>query len=151
MRRRRVVYLDSSALVKLVFAEPETAVLERAIADARRAASELSLAEVLRGVGRMAQHLPPSERAELMTSARDIVTRHDLIALTRSLLTEAGELGPPRLRTLDAIHLVSARTLGDDLDTFLSYDRRQLAAALGAGLPVLSPGVEGRPPRSGAT
>ena len=79
----------------------------------------------------------------MIDAADAAVTRVALIEMTRRLLREAGALGPSRLRTLDAVHIASARSLGDDLDAFVSYDRRQLEAAAGAGLTVVSPGAAG--------
>jgi hypothetical protein len=44
------------------------------------------------------------------------------------------------LRSLDAVHVATARVLRLDLTGFVSYDNRQVAAAVDAGLPVMSPG-----------
>ena len=43
------------------------------------------------------------------------------------------------LRSLDAIHLATARIFGDELDARVSYDDRLLRAADEAGLPTISP------------
>ena len=43
------------------------------------------------------------------------------------------------LRSLDAIHLATARVLADDLDGLVSYDEPLLTATSGVGLPVVSP------------
>jgi predicted nucleic acid-binding protein len=48
---------------------------------------------------------------------------------------------PPRLRTLDAIHLATALDLADSLSTLLTYDKLLAEAARAAGLTVLSPGA----------
>jgi predicted nucleic acid-binding protein len=48
---------------------------------------------------------------------------------------------PPALASLDAIHLATALSLGDELSAFVAYDRLLLAAAKGAGLPVETPGL----------
>lgn len=56
-----------------------------------------------------------------------------------AVLDSAEILGPPRLRSLDAIQLASAVSLGDDLGVFVAYDERLLAAAEDAGLSVLAP------------
>ena len=44
-----------------------------------------------------------------------------------------------KLRALDAIHLATARSLGDDLATLIAYDHRLLDAARLAGLAVERP------------
>ena len=43
------------------------------------------------------------------------------------------------LHSLDAIHLATARVLGEDLDALVSYDDRLLKAATDAGLATTSP------------
>ena len=92
-----LVYLDASALVKLVVAEAETAALRTYLADRpRRATSVLAQVEVARalesrGHGRQAQLRPCSTGWWSSDSATSIVAR-------------AGRVGPPALRTLDAIH-----------------------------------------------
>jgi predicted nucleic acid-binding protein len=63
----------------------------------------------------------------------------NLIPLTPDLLDRAALLGPPLLRSLDAIHLASALTLGAELTAFVAYDRRLQAAALEERVPVAAP------------
>jgi predicted nucleic acid-binding protein len=62
-----------------------------------------------------------------------------LIALDFSLLDRAGEIAPDDLRSLDAIHVVSALALGADLGEFFTYDQRLADAARYQGLSVVSP------------
>lgn len=56
------------------------------------------------------------------------------------MLSAAGTLRPPELRTLDAIHLATAQALGADLGLFVAYDLRLLQAAEGLGLRTAMPG-----------
>jgi predicted nucleic acid-binding protein len=56
----------------------------------------------------------------------------------RPLLAAAGALGEPALRALDAIHVASAVGL-QPIDTFVTYDERQAAAARLAGLRTIAP------------
>jgi predicted nucleic acid-binding protein len=56
-----------------------------------------------------------------------------------TLSDEAGIMSPPELRSLDAIHLASARTLGRKLEALVTYDQRLAGAAAWHGLPVVSP------------
>ena len=53
---------------------------------------------------------------------------------------EMGELPPPSLRSLDAIHLATARLLGASLARLVTYDERMLVAARLLGVAVASPG-----------
>lgn len=139
MRRRPLLYLDASAVVKLVLVERESVALRTAVAPARLAASEIVLVEVPRALGRL--RATQSERARVRREEQRVLAGLDLVSLTRPLLTSAARLAPPSLRALDAVHVVSALTLGAGLDSLVSYDRRQLEAAAGVGVRVVSPGT----------
>lgn len=136
-----VVYLDSSALTKLVVEEPETTALRGFLAQAHRthtvalATSSLSRAEVVRATSQLSVPLVPL--------ARRVCEGVTLIDLSASLLDEVSVLEPPSLRTLDAIHLASALRERAGLLAFVAYDSRLLAAAKLVGLPVASPGSPG--------
>ena len=65
-----------------------------------------------------------------------------LIELDGPIRRSAGGVGSPALRSLDAIHLATALSLGDDLGAFCCYDTRLAADAETAGLTVLSPGLD---------
>lgn len=68
-----------------------------------------------------------------------LVDELDLIELDEALLTDSTTVGDGRLRTLDAIHLAAALSLGDDLDVLVTYDRRMAEAAVELGIPVEAP------------
>ena len=129
-----MIYLDSSALIKLALAEPETAALGSYIAehsDQSLVSSSLHRAEVLRAIWR-------SEPGALPRAQR-MIRRVSVVTLTHDLLDNAATLPPEGLPTIGAIHLASALTLKKDLVAFISYDKQLLAAAESAGLPTLSP------------
>ena len=125
-------YVDSSALVKLVVREPESAAL-RAFLRRRTARASCALArvEVLRAV----RHHGPAAIAR----AHQVVERLELMRLDDGLLDAAARLPIEPLRSLDAIHLAAAQRLGHDLSVLVSYDERMLAAARRLGIPVASP------------
>ena len=133
-----MIYLDSSALLKLLVEEAESAALAEfltAHADLRPITSELAQVEVSRALRRLAP--------EAIGDARVLLAQLDSIPLDSSVLQVAADLEPPLLRTLDALHLASALGLGDALSVFIAYDHRLNAAARSAGLEVRHPGVEG--------
>lgn len=108
MSARRATYLDSSAIVKLVVHEPESAALSRYLRGRRPiVASALARVEVLRVTASFG--LPAQDRAH------DVLNRLELIRINDRVLTLAGLLPPPELRSLDAIHLATASLLGDSL------------------------------------
>ena len=128
------VYLDSSAIVKLVVVEPESRALRRFLrSHPQRVSSALARVEVLRAVrfqGRAA-----AERA------RKVLARIHLLRLDDALLDVASALDPRVLRSLDAIHLASAQAVVEKPDCVITYDRRMFAAAELIGLPVRAPGA----------
>jgi predicted nucleic acid-binding protein len=131
-----VIYLDSCALVKLVAPAPETAALERYLrghADQRHVASALVRTEVRRALRRAEATAKQLATAEKLLGA--VIT----IAIRDELLDAAGALPEPGLRSLDAIHLATAQTLGPALSAFVTYDRRLLNAVDRANLPTAAP------------
>ncbi len=62
-----------------------------------------------------------------------------LLPLHDALLDEAASLTPPRLRSLDALHLATALSIRDDLGALLTYDQRLAEAARAHELPVATP------------
>ncbi len=132
-------YLDASALVKLVRAEPETGELRSFLADDDLLSSELTLTEVPRAIRRAAADDPALSPEPLIARAAEVLDAVALLPLDRALLAAGGALEEPALRALDAIHLAAAIDLSP-IDAFVSYDERQSAAARLAGLRTVSPG-----------
>jgi predicted nucleic acid-binding protein len=128
----RATYLDSSAVVKLVVAEPESSAL-RAHLRRRRplVSSALARTEVLRAL------LPAGEMA--LSRGRDVLRRLDLVRINDLVLDAAGILEPAQIRSLDAIHLATAQLLGGDLRQVVTYDDRMADAARQLGLKTASP------------
>ena len=77
--------------------------------------------------------------AKATTRARQVLRRIDLIQLDDDLLDDAATLDAGVWRSLDAIHLAAARTLGDELTAVVTYDGRMAAAADVLGLVVTAP------------
>lgn len=129
------VYLDSSALLKLVHTETETAALRRYL-DRHRTDQHVTSALARTEVVRAAISAGPGA----VTVARSVLTRLFHIDVNRPVLDAAGVLHTqPVLRTLDAIHVASALTLRSDLRSLVTYDKRMAAAAEALGLPVVAP------------
>jgi predicted nucleic acid-binding protein len=128
-----VWYVDSSALVKTVVEEPESSVLADWLQSKERlAACDLVRVEVVRAV-RVSD-------PEALPRARRVVGTLILIRLEDDLCESAANLDPPLLRSLDAIHLAAALSLGSDLAGVVTYDARLAHGARALGLPVEAPG-----------
>jgi len=126
------IYVDSSALVKLVLAEKESPALAAYLASVdEMISSRIAHTELRRAVGRN----PAAQDSALVETIERLVTRE----LTPEIAAEAGRLEPLALRTLDAIHLATALELGSELAAFVTYDACLAAAAAQHGLKVAAP------------
>ncbi len=131
-----MIYLDSSALLKLLFEEDESVALERWLAareETPAVSSELARIEVIRATRRL--------NADALPEARALLDELNLIPLSTSLVHEATEVGDLMLRSLDAVHLASALSIRADLSAFVAYDIRLGDAAASAGLKSIRPGA----------
>jgi uncharacterized protein len=132
MSAERAIYLDSSAIVKLVAREPESAALRRYL---RRkhplVTSALARTEVARAL------LPAGPEA--VGRGADVLRRFEVIRINDRVLSAAGMMLPADLRSLDAIHLATAQAVGTDLARLCTYDERLAAAAEASGLEVVAP------------
>ena len=132
MSVERVSYIDSSAIVKLVVREPESAALSRYLRRKRPlVSSALARAEVTRALSHLGE--PALRRGE------EVLKRIDLVRINNQVLTTAGAMKPQELRTLDAIHLATASLFGDTLAGIISYDERMAMAAQALGWTVRAP------------
>ena len=132
----RPVYIDSSALLKLVLSERESPALGETLSQwPERVSSVLLPIECRRIVLRAGN--PPAVIDRLEEELSSVT----LILLEGPVRKLAGTIGPPRLRSLDAIHLASALSIGDYPEAFVTYDDRLADAARALGLNVLTPGL----------
>jgi uncharacterized protein len=129
-----LLYLDSSALVKLVLPEAESgALLESLSAWPARITSELARVEVVRAARRATAHPAIEQRAE------EVLAGLFLLKIDNEILRGAARLEPRTLRSLDAVHLASALSLGADLGAIATYDASMATAAAAYRLEVLAP------------
>lgn len=125
-------YLDSSALVKLVLREADSAPLADHLHGGPQLASAgLAHVEVVRAVRPWG--------GEAVQRARALLAEVDILPLEAPLLDAAADLKDVHLRSLDAIHVAAALSLGDHLAELITYDHRMAGAAERLGLPVASP------------
>lgn len=125
-------YADASAVVKLFVPERESEALVNALDPGDElVSSDLLKVEATRAANRLADviHGRPEPWLRRVT----------LLRISDEIRDRAAFIGPPQLRSLDAIHLATMEQIRDALDGLLSYDDRLIDAALGLGIPVLSP------------
>lgn len=143
-----MIYLDTSALVKLVINELETTALEARLDghEADVATSELAITELIRVVRRSCYNaqraltVPAETLDERLAAAGDVLDRVDHIIVDTDTFVRAGMFADdPHLGSLDAIHLVCALEIGPTLAAFISYDKPLTRAAAARGMPVEQP------------
>lgn len=129
-------YVDTSAALKLLREEEyssDFADFYDSNADASWVSSALLRIEVMRAVNRVMPALLPD--------ARDLLTAFDVISIDDDIVDAAMNEPNRSLRSLDAIHLATARVLGTELNAVLTYDDRLATAAAEAGISAVMPGV----------
>lgn len=133
----QVLYLDTSAAVKLFKQEPESGALDQWLADRGSTlvlTSDLTRCELRRALE--AAGVRQASRQE----AEEWLADSALIRMSRALCDRAGALAPgSRIRSLDALHTAAALSLGQALVAFVAYDQRLVDTAKEVGLPVSSP------------
>jgi predicted nucleic acid-binding protein len=130
-------YLDTSAFVKLVRTERYSRPLRRWVVGRETDGDVIASSDILR-----TEAIRTARRADEAAVLSVVMTLLDRIAMIRidtSVFDDAGFIGPPSLRSLDALHLAAARELGVDLAGVVAYDERLMAAAHDAGLPTVAP------------
>lgn len=133
------LYLDSSAIVKLVVAEPESAALVETVRGRGLVTSEIALAEVPRAIRRVVSGRRKNEREAVLAELQGVLEVLAYVPLDRALLVRAGSFREAYLRTLDAIHLASALAVDADIEAFVTYDERQAEALSLTGIAALRP------------
>ncbi len=128
-----MLYLDSSAIVKLVARERETPDLVEVVrSDPAVISSALAWTEVVRAVRRA--------RGSIVR-ATEVLEGIAFVPIDEGILRAAADLEPVGLRTLDAIHVATALSLREDISSLVAYDRHLANAAAAVGIPVVAPGA----------
>ncbi len=128
-----LLYVDTSALGRLLLDEAGKPLIEQALeAFTRRAASSLLRVE-LRRLGL---------RHNMLDRVDPLLAGVLLVPLGRRIIMTAETLAPSAVATLDAIHLATAVRLSQagELDALMTYDKRLASGAEEHGIAVLSPG-----------
>lgn len=126
-----VAYVDASALVKLAVDEPDGLAMRHWFHEHERIASSR--------VGIVETHRAVRRKVDDPAHVDAIVRSVEIVEVDSAIADRATSVGPPTLRTLDAIHLATALALGNEVDAFVTYDDRLAEAARAVGLPVVQP------------
>lgn len=134
-----MIYLDSCALVKLVWAEEHSAEL---VGWLDRHPQEMFVSSTLADI----ELRRTAWQVDLgaMDNVDTVIGELTLLPIDAAVVRAAGQFSHSYLRALDAIHLATATgalRLGD-VQHFVTYDKRLLQAAVSEGLPVTAPGYD---------
>ncbi|MBB6404189.1 type II toxin-antitoxin system VapC family toxin [Arthrobacter sp. AZCC_0090] len=129
-----ITYVDTSAVLKLLVEESESARLAEHLSTTAAATGHRLVASMLLYTE---LHCAARRRGLDAEAVNTVLGGINLVDVTRSDLMYAAAL-PGRLRSADAIHLATAIRLQADL--MIAYDVELLAAAVDAGVAVLSAG-----------
>jgi uncharacterized protein len=126
-----VWYLDTSAFLKLITVEVESAAMRAwFVSHDSIWSSQLLHTEALRASVRL------QIQSDVVEDALETVS---MVLPSVTTFYVAGRLGPTNLRSLDAVHLATAMELGEDFDGIVAYDDRMIEAAHLASIEVVSP------------
>jgi uncharacterized protein len=129
-------YVDTSAFIKLVVLEDRSAELTAWVRSEEDRSGRLFSSDLLRTEAiRAARRISNSVVARAHDKLGDVL----LISLPVDVFRHAGQLNPAVLRSLDALHLAAAMSIGDDLTGVVTYDFRMAEAARSLGIPTAAP------------
>jgi uncharacterized protein len=126
------LYLDTSALVKLVADETESTQLVEFVGDDEIISSLIARVELVRAVAR--------KHERLVKRAEDLLADLSYVAVNRLTTGAAAWIQPWTLRSQDAMHVASAVRMREGVRALVTYDDRMVHAGRLAGLEVASPG-----------
>ena len=127
-------YADSSAILKLLIVEKESAALTNFI-DFTIKSSVLTRIEIIRVLHKIAP--------EKIAQAQVILAGIDLTPLNPAILSAAENFAPAiTLKSLDALHVASVIFLGAAVEGLITYDKATIKNAKELGITVVSPGMK---------
>ncbi|MGH3434200.1 MAG: type II toxin-antitoxin system VapC family toxin [Thermocrispum sp.] len=129
-----MIYFDTSAFVKLAWAEKESTAL-RAYLDGKSGIGHVSSKLLVVEARRAALRIAPVRLVRVDAALEQI----DLVDVSDAVIGSASRRTEPALRSLDAIHLATALMLGGDVDELITYDQRLSGVAKAGGMTVVTP------------
>ena len=127
-------YIDSSAIIKLIKPEKESAALIKKLPSAL-IASRISRVEVTRTIIRY--------EPDLLDATYDVLADIQMVPVEDAIITIAENL--PQfidLRSMDSLHIASALAIQNVLKGIITYDKAMVIAANALGFKTLSPGAK---------
>jgi uncharacterized protein len=137
--RAGILYVDTSALLKLLVREAESAVIEQELVLwPNLATSIVTEVELPRAVARAREDRPDAV-IDGSLILQGVVASAAIIELDQDIVAAARRVGPVHVGALDAIHIASALSLDKDLAGVATYDIRMTDALERLDVTVLAP------------
>ena len=130
-----MIYLDPTAIMKLITTTPESS----ALTDYLRVHTEttwftcaISRADVMRAAA--------TTHPDAIEHAQHVLAGLDLVAVTDRLLDAAIALTPAPAHTADALHIAAALSAGTQLHTLITYNPKLAHDAAAHNITTIHPG-----------
>lgn len=137
--RAGILYVDTSALLKLLVREAESTVIEQELVLwPNLATSIVTEVELPRAVARAREDRPDAV-IDGSLILQGIVASAAAIELSAEIVGSARSVRPVHVGALDAIHIASALSLDKDLAGVATYDSRMMDALARLGVSVVAP------------
>jgi uncharacterized protein len=143
--RSGILYVDTSVLVKLLVREAESEAVEvELLRWARLATSVVKEVELPRSVARAREERPDAV-IDGSVVLQGVLASAAIVPLDADIVAEARDVSPVHVSTLDAIHIASALSLGDELAAVATYDHRMQDALAKLKIEVVAPEAVSQP------
>jgi predicted nucleic acid-binding protein len=137
--RAGILYVDTSALLKLLVREAESAAVEQELVVwPNLATSIVTEVELPRAVARAREDRPDAV-IDGSLILQGVVASAAIIELSLEIVAAARSVGPIHVGALDAIHIASALSLKEGLAGVATYDIRMTDALRRLDITVLAP------------
>jgi predicted nucleic acid-binding protein len=138
-QRAGILYVDTSALLKLLVREAESIAIERELVQWQSlATSVVTEVELPRAVARAREDRPDAVIDGSLV-LQGIIASAAIVELTDDIVASARDIAPVHVGALDAIHIASALSLDIELAGVATYDNRMKNALIRAGANVVAP------------
>ncbi len=134
-----ILYVDTSALLKLLVREAESAAIERELLTWRELATSIvAEVELPRAVARAREERPDAV-IDGSVVLQGVLSAAAIIPLNEAVVAAARKVKPVHVGALDAIHIASALSLGRHLAGVVTYDKRMQDALKPLRVSVIAP------------
>jgi predicted nucleic acid-binding protein len=138
-QRTGILYVDTSALLKLLVREAESTAIERELVQwPSLATSVVTEVELPRAVARAREDRPDAV-IDGSLILQGLLASAAIVELNDHIVASARNVAPVHVGALDAIHIASALSLDQELAGVATYDARMNDALTRVGVTVFAP------------